>query len=1013
MKRASIILFFILLPTLLFPSTTGIVKGVVQDKTSLQPLNGATIKVLDTQIEATSDEEGNFIILNAAVGLCKIKCGYEGYHDVLMEQIQVHAGIITELNIEMEPSAIEFDESQTMTPEPPLINKDQIQKTDIYTAQEIQSLPMQDIKSLVSVSSSTVNDEGVLHFHGGRQHETAYIIDGIIMNDLFWEGNRTLVNTQSIEELQVQANSFDPEYGNYMSGLVNITTKSGTPDYHFSIEAITDEFLPRDKEILGTYSYAYNNYNLSISGSLIPKSEKLTFYGAFQRLYMGDRDPRQNWADGRTYIIADPFLKGVYLDTSSVTHYIRDTLGVTLNENIKPGNWENQQNFLGKLSFQLTKNIKFNFSGIINNQKLQDTYFEPDLVANMMVNSEHSPRIETKTRVYSFTFNHSISNNTFYELRADYYNSFREIGDGVFFDDLFAYGDPAKNPFLNINLDPNSTYYGMRIPGIPLTNIISRSWAGQGYLFNRYIKNDQTRKSIHFDLISYRSNHLMKYGFEYNYYTLRYYELGAYPGVVGLANKLTAYEDAITAGEMSEEYAWYSLYNTSARANYYGYDFRGNEVDEGDWFLNDPSDPQSIEPGRPDAPKHPITIGAYIQDKIELKDLIINLGVRLDYINPNDWQLIDTYSPFNHGQSAPLNNIFDEGDIEDSDTYTLLSPRIGFAYSLMKTTVFYAHFSKFHQLHLFSNLYLSKNYLNIMLIDNPYYDNIGFPNASPEKTTSYEMGFKHNIGNIAAISITGFHKESSDLVHSLNFSTDIQEIGFKANVGSRTVKGFDFTIKLNRYHKFSAILNYTLSYADGLGSDSPYFRNITWLQGPYTDSKNPLDYDQRHTGNMIIDYRLGKGEGIVLGNKHPFENFGINVSFYYNSGMPYTAVRIIGEPFFGDVTGYRPLSPINELRTPSNYYIDLKIDKTFNLPLLRSKLNVYVWIINLFNRANIVNVYPATGVANANGWLFSADGQQWLQSATVSDVYLYTRRELNPFNYGVPRQIRLGIRLEI
>jgi hypothetical protein len=101
------------------------------------------------------------------------------------------------------------------------------------------------------------------------------------------------------------------------------------------------------------------------------------------------------------------------------------------------------------------------------------------------------------------------------------------------------------------------------------------------------------------------------------------------------------------------------------------------------------------------------------------------------------------------------------------------------------------------------------------------------------------------------------------------------------------------------------------------------------------------------------------------------------------------------------------------LRTSSNYYFDLKIDKTFNLSILNSKLNVYMWIINLFNIENVVNVYPFTGDPDSNGWLESPDGQMWQQVATESEISLYKRRELNPFNYGQPRQIRLGVRLEI
>ena len=78
-----------------------------------------------------------------------------------------------------------------------------------------------------------------------------------------------------------------------------------------------------------------------------------------------------------------------------------------------------------------------------------------------------------------------------------------------------------------------------------------------------------------------------------------------------------------------------------------------------------------------------------------------------------------------------------------------------------------------------------------------------------------------------------------------------------------------------------------------------------------------------------------------------------------------------------------------------------------------TRLNVYVWVLNLFETENVVNVYPFTGDANSNGWLESPDGQQWQETATATEVELYKKREQNPFNYGPPRQIRLGVRFEL
>ena len=68
--------------------------------------------------------------------------------------------------------------------------------------------------------------------------------------------------------------------------------------------------------------------------------------------------------------------------------------------------------------------------------------------------------------------------------------------------------------------------------------------------------------------------------------------------------------------------------------NNYGYDLFGNEYD---------GETNTITGAN--APHKPIFAGGYIQDKIEYKDLIINVGLRYDYINVDNQQLINPERP--------------------------------------------------------------------------------------------------------------------------------------------------------------------------------------------------------------------------------------------------------------------------------------------------------------------------------------------------------------------------------
>ena len=92
-------------------------------------------------------------------------------------------------------------------------------------------------------------------------------------------------------------------------------------------------------------------------------------------------------------------------------------------------------------------------------------------------------------------------------------------------------------------------------------------------------------------------------------------------------------------------------------------------------------------------------------------------------------------------------------------------------------------------------------------------------------------------------------------------------------------------------------------------------------------------------------------------------------------------------------------------------------------PKLLANTSILVFVLDLhhpenFDIANeyfenVYSVYPFTGTPDNNGWLEGPDGQLWQSTATPEQVELYKKRMKNPFNYGPPRQIRLGLRFEI
>jgi len=151
------------------------------------------------------------------------------------------------------------------------------------------NLPVRDADEIVALQTGAVKVGNNLHIRGGRLEEVAYYVDGVYqVNDYnrVARPNVAEVSSQALEELSFQAGGFDAEYGSATSGLINMSTKTGGRKFNLSGEITTDEFLSRDKEVLGTYSYGQNIFNLAVNGPLAPD---LSFYTNLEYQYNYDR----------------------------------------------------------------------------------------------------------------------------------------------------------------------------------------------------------------------------------------------------------------------------------------------------------------------------------------------------------------------------------------------------------------------------------------------------------------------------------------------------------------------------------------------------------------------------------------------------------------------------------------------------------------------------------------------------------------------------------------------------
>jgi outer membrane receptor protein involved in Fe transport len=624
-----------------------------------------------------------------------------------------------------------------------------------------------------------------------------------------------------------------------------------------------------------------------------------------------------------------------------------------------PGNSLGRWNWNGNITID-ARPIQFKIGGNSTRENFRE-YRQ----AFALFNADRMPKQIGATDSYYLKATHTLGPKTFYSATASYFRNEFEYGDFIWFDNLEAYGDPTRNPQL-----PQ--------PGVnPSISDLEARFAKPGTVRNVYQHNKSEFLGLKADFTHQAGRvHELQAGFEYRHNTVRNYQM--VNGPMDLAS--------FRQNPDLSDLAVYS----AAYADNIGYDLFGKkEVDDGT-----------------DAARHPKLAAVYIQDKMEFRDLVLNVGLRWDYFDPATPQFRDPTKIVitREGQIDP-------SQLVEGKTYSNLNPRLGMSFPVTDRTVFHAQYGKFTQQPQLNQLFISYLvFANNLQAGN--FTESGNPALEPVKTTAYEIGFRQQIGDNAALDITAFYKEIRDLVQQRNIFAEPVPYAAFVNGDYGSVKGLSASFDLRRTRHVAAAASYTLQFAGGTGSSGNSARAVNWLGNPplYPTFVTPLNFDQRHTLTLNMDFRTNQGEGPQFMGGRPLGGVGLNLLFTMGSGFPYTPGHQRSAVFAtGPTAENRPQAAINSSYTPFTHQLDAKLDKS--LSLAGVDFNVYLWMLNLTGAKNVTEVYEQTGTPDDDGFLSSPAGQAFAaQSATAADYY---RARINdPTNFGTPRQYRLGIRFD-
>ncbi|NVN95100.1 MAG: TonB-dependent receptor [Bacteroidetes bacterium] len=355
---------------------------------------------------------------------------------------------------------------------------------------------------------------------------------------------------------------------------------------------------------------------------------------------------------------------------------------------------------------------------------------------------------------------------------------------------------------------------------------------------------------------------------------------------------------------------------------------------------------------------------------------------------------------------------------KDYDPQITFMPRVAFSFPISDEALFFAHYDVITKRPTDG---LRLDPISYLYIANSGSNTVNNPNLLPEQTTDYELGFQQKISNSSSLKFSAFYREMRNQVQTKRFTGADPNPNYLSytNIDFGTVKGLTVAYDLRRTGNIRVSANYTLQFANGTGSNSESQKAMVSSGQPNLRTMTPLTYDQRHAVKASIDYRFEGGKkynGPKITKKIKgtdkvktillFENTGINVTFNGSSGTPYTKRDFNENTIVGQLNGSR---------LPWQFWIDAQINKAFMLKVgsRMLDLNIYLSVLNVLNSQNIRAVYGTTGNPNDDGYLTNPKYQSQINAYEDPQSYRDLRSVStdSPYNYSLPRRIRLGLEL--
>jgi outer membrane receptor protein involved in Fe transport len=913
----------------LLAGNTGKLSGRITDAITGEALTGANIVLQGTKLGASADVNGKYFIVGIPAGNYEVKASFLGFQTKIIKNVEINIDRTTELDIQISKKNIELSNEVVVVAKKPPIALDVSSSKQDINLDNVKNAPVQDFNDMLNMQAGVIfkantNDVAEqitnrLSIRGGTS--IGVYVDGMNVTEGIYSGSLTNFNISSLKATEILTGGFNAEYGNVRSGVINVVTKEGSSKYNLSVNF---KISPAHLKHFGDNIYDKNSApewlaygtDASLFGpdgkhdpsnpdsywELFSKFDTVYHFSPEQAQEVWKWQHRERKYGNKPDYTIDASLGGPVPGLSLIgaensadfftsLRYEYNMLAIPLSrDHFTDFNW------FWKTTFHLSSTMKLNVQGNYQENFSSVAYNTPEVSITTPIQAVYCLQY-VGTKYYDgqqsladryrnqigFTFSHVLSPRTFYEIKANYLlrRSFVDHAPERSGGETLTVGGFTfdSSPYGGWVKEPTTRDFGNRESDFGLTT--------QGYFFTM--------------------------------------------GGMGKQRDFSKERLLTTRFDLSSQINDFHQVKT-------GLEFTLDDLDMNSGIITYSPPLVTMDVFR----RIPIRGAYYLQDKIEFKGMIANLGVRMDYINRRGDYFTDLYSKYYSVDSIGLVTS------DRVKPFFFVSPRIGIAHPISTMSKLFFNYGHFYSEPDVTYLYSTTQRYggNIDVVPNS--------NLKPERTISYELGFEQQFGENYLFHISGYYRDVTNQVKEVQYLSHTgNTITSYTNEDYADVRGFEviFEKQYGGFISGSVSYDYYVSSSGDVGYDAVY-EDFTKTPQLTTSTQYTPGANYTFLANVTLSSPRDFGPEILGFNL--LGDWKLNITHEYRSGNTFTwnPNKLPGVQY--------------NVRWRPHQNTDMKLSRVFEFAGISTE--IYMEVYNLFDVKELTNYLRSLLLPNLKLW---------------------------------------------